>query len=59
MMSLPLQGVIYARFKDRFLEWRFCYKALLLSEFLIKKGPMVSTGLGAPKATTALKQVCV
>jgi len=37
-----VQGVIYDRFRNRDLEWRLCYKALLLSEFLIKKGPMVS-----------------
>ncbi|KAF5834649.1 hypothetical protein DUNSADRAFT_8573 [Dunaliella salina] len=35
-----IMGVIYNRFKDRNSDWRLCYKALLLSEFLIKKGPM-------------------
>lgn len=36
------QGVIRARFDERYDNWRVCYKALLLAEYLIRRGPMVS-----------------
>lgn len=38
---LPPQAAIWNRLSERDENWRLCYKALLLCEFLIKQGPMV------------------
>lgn len=40
------QGIIDQRLMERNENWRLCYKALLLLEFMIKHGPMVRRTAG-------------
>lgn len=37
-----IMGILYQRLQERGDNWRLCYKALLVIEFLCKQGPLVS-----------------
>ena len=43
-----IMGVLHGRLQERGENWRMCYKALLVLEYLCKQGPLVrmSGGLG-------------
>ena len=45
-------SVISQRLQERDENWRLCYKALLLLEFLCKQGPLV--GVHSPCTTQPL-----
>lgn len=44
-MCMDAQGIIHQRLQERGENWRLCYKALLLLDFLCKQGPRVSVAL--------------
>lgn len=43
LLFVLLQNTIWLRLRERDENWRLCYKAMLLCEYLIKQGPMVRT----------------
>jgi hypothetical protein len=56
--SCCLQGIVDQRLQETPENWRLVYKALLLLEYMVKHGPMVSlpgTGQGAPPCWDAVR----
>jgi hypothetical protein len=51
--SCCAQGIVDQRMQETPENWRLVYKALLLLEYMVKHGPMVSLW-GTAQATTAL-----
>ena len=51
-LSCCAQGIIDQRLQETPENWRLVYKALLLLEYMVKHGPMVSL-LGTAEATRA------
>jgi len=40
-----IMGILHQRLQERGENWRLCYKALLVIEYLCKQGPLVRFGL--------------
>lgn len=57
-MLLP-QGILDQRLNERDENWRLCYKALLLLEYLCKQGPYVSLINGHGNTMHASHELCL